>query len=245
MKKYTCLIVDDERLAQELLENYIQKVPSLTHVASCSSALEAMQYLAQNKVDILFLDIQMPDLTGIEFLRTVKDVPATILTTAYSEYALEGYELSVIDYLLKPIEFNRFLQAVNKVFQQNNIAPSTIPPVVSPTATPSAPTYFFIKTDSKIVKIAFDKVLYIEALQKYIRIHTVNKRVVSLFSMSKIQELLPVDRFFRTHRSFIINMDKIDSVEGNMVTIGSHTIPVSKGQKENFMILLKENGLFF
>lgn len=236
MKQYNCLIVDDERLAQELLESYVQKIPNLVHVASCSSALEAMQYLAQHSVDILFLDIQMPDLTGIEFLRTVKNIPATILTTAYSEYALEGYELSVVDYLLKPIEFDRFFKAVMKIVGSS--------PVPTSLDTVSQPNYFFIKTDQKIVKIAFEEVLFIEALQKYIRIHTTTKRVVSLFSLSKIQELLPENQFIRIHRSYLLNIDKMDSLEGNMVKIGEHILPISKGQKDNFMTLLKSKGLF-
>lgn len=245
MQKYKCLVVDDERLAQELLTTYIQKIPFLEEVATCSTALEAMQYLAQHQVDILFLDIQMPDLTGIEFLRTVKNVPATVLTTAYSEYALEGYELSVVDYLLKPIEFDRFFQAVMKVVGATAATPTAVPTPSVVTNTPTPPDYFFIKTDQKIVKIAFDDVLFIEALQKYIRIHTTTKRIVSLFSLSKIQELLPPTQFTRIHRSYLLNIDKMDSLEGNMVRIGTHTLPISKGQKEGFMTLLKEKGLFF
>lgn len=248
MKKYNCLIVDDERLAQELLEGYLQKIPNLVHIASCSTALEAMTYLANQEVDILFLDIQMPDLTGIEFLRTLKNVPATILTTAYSEYALESYELSVVDYLLKPIEFNRFFQAVMKIVGKSantDHIPVTPPIVGESLNTSNSPHYFFIKSDQKIVKIAFDEVLFIEALQKYIRIHTTTKRIVSLFSLSKIQELLPTDRFIRIHRSYLLNIDKMDSLEGNSVKINKHILPISKGQKEQFMTLLKEKGLFF
>ena len=247
MQKYNCLIVDDERLAQELLENYVQKIPYLECVATCSTALEAMQYLAQNQIGILFLDIQMPDLTGIDFLRSLNQKPATILTTAYSEYALESYELAVVDYLLKPIEFDRFFKAVTKAItgiSTTNPTPNLVPPIPSSETAPSQ-NYFFIKTDKKIVKIAFDEVLYIEALQKYIRIHTLDKRIVSLFSLSKIQELLPKEQFIRIHRSFIINIDKMDSLEGNMVKIGAHILPISKGQKEAFMALLKQKGLFF
>ncbi|MCP3931394.1 MAG: response regulator transcription factor [Bacteroidetes bacterium] len=243
MEKLKCLIVDDERLAQELLERYIQKIPSLEMVASCSTALEAMQYLSQKKIDILFLDIQMPDLTGIEFLRSIKNQPATIFTTAYSEYALEGYELSIVDYLLKPIEFERFFQAVGKAMNslQKNLPNSMVD---SRPNKAIEEDYFFIKTDNKIVRVAFDDVLFIEALQKYIRIYTIDKKVVSLLSLSKMEAVMPAHQFIRIHRSYIINIDKVDNVERNMVNIKEHQLSISKGQREVFMRMLRKKGLF-
>lgn len=243
MEKIKCLLVDDERLAQELLAGYIKKVPSLEIVAICSTAMEAMHYLSTSQVDLLFLDIQMPDLTGIAFLRSLKTQPATILTTAYSEYALEGFELSVVDYLLKPIEFERFFQALSKALErlQKPVPPADI---FDPSDKVAKEDYFFIKTDSKIVRIAFDEVLYIEALQKYIRIHTTDKKIISLLSLSKIEELLPTPPFIRIHRSYLVNIDKVDSIEGNMVRIKAHQLPISKGQRELFMNRLREKGLF-
>lgn len=241
MENYTCLIVDDERLAQELLESYVQKIPWLESVASCSTAIEAMGILNQKEVDILFLDIQMPDLTGIDFLQSLKKAPITIFTTAYSEYAIEGFELGVADYLLKPIEFERFFKAMNKALGHlNKQAP--IPISTNQSITPKE-DYFFIKSDNKVVRIAFEEVLFIEALQKYIRIHTKEKRIVSLLSLSKIQELLPSNNFVRIHRSYIVNIDKIDNIEGNMVNINNHKLPISKGQKEAFLKKIKEKTI--
>lgn len=245
MQSYQCLIVDDEKLAQELLENYIKKIPYLEVIASCSNAMEAMQHLAQHEIDILFLDIQMPHVTGIEFLKMLKKTPATIFTTAYSEYALEGYELGLVDYLLKPIEFERFFKAVNKAVESlhkkgevQNIPISTSFPEKA------KEDYFFIKSDGKIVRIAFDDILFIEALQKYIRIYTPNKKVMSLLSLSKIQEMLPSEQFARIHRSYIININQVDIIEGNMVRMRKHTLPISKGQREAFMERVKHRGPF-
>lgn len=248
MQKYTCLIVDDEKLAQELLESYVQKLPNLEVVACCSTAMEAMVYLTQQAIDLLFLDIEMPDLSGLDFLRSLKKTPATILTTAYSEYALEGFELSVVDYLLKPIEFERFFRAVTKAIsglQKASPMPMLIPTPV-PTSTNETPPsdYFFVKADNKIVRVVFDDILFIEALQKYIRIHTAEKRIVTLISLSKIQEDLPERQFIRIHRSYIINIDKIDNIEGNMVRMGKHKLPISKGQREVFMEKIREKGMF-
>lgn len=245
MQTYKCLIVDDERLAQELIENYIKKIPYLEVVASCSSAMEAMQQLAQNEVDIMFLDIQMPDITGVDFLKTLKKAPATIFTTAYSEYALEGYELGLVDYLLKPIEFERFFKAITKAVEslqkQTNSPMTTVTAVV---AEQPKEDYFFIKSDSKIVRIAFDDILFIEALQKYIRIYTLDKKVMSLLSLSKIQDMLPTEQFARIHRSYIININRVDSIEGNMVRLLKHKLPISKGQRESFMEMVRGRGPF-
>lgn len=245
METYKCLIVDDERLAQELIENYIKKIPYLEVIAACSTAMEAMQQLAQNKVDIMFLDIQMPDITGIDFLRSLKNAPATIFTTAYSEYALDGYELGLVDYLLKPIEFDRFFKAVTKAVDG---LPKQVdlPRIIKTPATiaKSKEDYFFIKSDSKIVRIAFDDILFIEALQKYIRIYTTDKKVMSLLSMSKIQEMLPAQQFARIHRSYMININRVDSIEGNMVKVLEHKLPISKGQRDRFMEIVRGRGPF-
>ncbi|MGK0365196.1 MAG: two-component system LytT family response regulator [Saprospiraceae bacterium] len=242
MKRYKCLIVDDERLAQELLESYVKKIPYLELVGCCSTAMEAMQFIAQNDIQILFLDIQMPDLTGIEFLRALKQRPATIFTTAYSEYAIEGYELSVVDYLLKPIEFDRFFQAVNKAVNSFGEAKEIFATPI--TEEKGKEDYFFVKADNKIVRLEFKDILFVEALQKYIQIYTVDQKIVTLLSLSKIELTLPIQRFIRIHRSFIINIEKVESIEGNMVKMGGHSIPVSKGQRELFMERVREKGLF-
>lgn len=236
MTTYKCLIVDDERLARELIENHIQQIPYLEIVASCANAIEAMQILNEQTIDLLFLDIQMPNLSGLDFLRMLKNQPATILTTAYSEYALEGFELEVIDYLVKPIEFERFFKAVNKAIkwiQKTPAIPSYPPSNTIPANT--SETYFFVKSDAKMIRIEFANILYIEALQKYSRIYTQNDKIITLSSLSKLLESLPKRPFIRVHRSFIVNIDQIDHVEGNMIKIQTHTIPISKGQRDAFV----------
>jgi len=243
MNSLKCLIVDDEKLAQELLETYIEKVPFLELEASCFTAMEAMPYLVDQKIDILFLDIQMPDLNGIDFLRSLEKQPETIFTTAYSEYAIEGFNLSIVDYLLKPIEFDRFFSAVSKSLKL--LQPPSIPSNQSQEETEKANNdYFFIKADNRIVRVEYDTILFVEALQKYIRIYMTDKKIMSLLSLSKIEEMMPADRFIRTHRSFIINIDKIESIEGNQIKIKEHTLPISKGQKETFINALRKKGLF-
>jgi DNA-binding LytR/AlgR family response regulator len=237
MEKYNCLVVDDERLAVELLEKYIEKIPFLELTTSCHSAMEAMSILRSESIDIMFLDIQMPNLTGIDFLKSLPSAPNTILTTAYSEYALESYELGVVDYLVKPIEFDRFFKAINKITNKNTA--STQP--IRAENTPSS-DYIFVKSDGKIIKIKLDKILFIEALQKYIRIHTTTQRVTTLLSLSRIQEQLASPPFVRIHRSYIVNVNKIDSLEGNHLTIQKQQLPISKGQKEQLFTIINQFG---
>lgn len=248
MNTYQCLIVDDERLARELIDSYLQKIPYLKVVAICSSAIEAMQVLQSQQIDLLFLDIQMPNLTGIDFLRSLKDPPLTILTTAYSEFALEGYELSVVDYLLKPVEFDRFFKAISKAMERlEDKKPMDAQQIIATGVAEKGAEdgdYFFIKVDHKILKINRGEVLYIEADQKYVHIYTEQTKHFTLLSLSKILESLPQSKFIRIHRSFIVNIDKIDSIEGNTVRIKEHKIPISKGQRDAFMEVVKKKGFF-
>jgi DNA-binding LytR/AlgR family response regulator len=238
MKKYTCIIVDDEPLARELVASHIAKIPELEILATCTNAIEAKFALEKHLPDILFLDINMPNLTGLELLRLLKKRPATILTTAYSEYALESYELDVLDYLLKPIEFERFFKAISKTIDWINRWQNTVNQLVT---TPKN-DYFFVKADYKIVKIIFADILFIEALQKYVRIHTTSERIITLMSMSQLESALPSEQFIRIHRSHIINIDKIDSIEGNLVHIGKHQLSISKGQREAFLEKIQTKG---
>ncbi len=245
MKKYQCLIVDDERLARELIKSHLEKIPYLELHDMCANAIDAMSILQSQSIDLLFLDIQMPNLSGIELMRLLNKKPATIFTTAYSEYALEGFELDVVDYLVKPIEFERFFKAVSKAVErmsQKSVAP-TLPSLPPPNSSKEA-DYFFIKSDYKIIKINLADISYIEAEQKYVRICTDVQSYISLISMSKILESLPQGKFIRIHRSFIVNIDRIDSIEGNMIKIKEQKLPISKGQKEAFMELVNQKGLF-
>lgn len=234
-----CLIVDDENIARKLLADYVSKVPELELVASCSSALQALNYIKQGKIDILFLDIQMPDLTGLDFLKIMPNRPATILTTAYSEYAVQSYELDVADYLLKPIDFDRFYKAITKVISLNT--PKTDSPQNS--ASPRQADKLFIKADNKIIKVGFQEIIVIKGQGPYVQIMTNDgRKIMSLQSMSKLEELLPTN-FHRIHRSYIVNIDHIDSIEGNVVRLKNHEAIISKNKKDEFLELIDQLNL--
>lgn len=243
MKKYTCIIADDEILARELLTSHIAKIPYLELKAMCPNAITAKLAIQEHHPDILFLDIHMPDLTGIDLLRMLQKRPVTIITTAHAEHSLEGYELDVLDYLLKPIEFERFFKATNKAMEWISRGErKTTQPLVPASPEPTE-AYFFVKSDYKIIKVVFDEILFIEALQKYVRICTVAEKIMTLMSMSQLMEKLPPSKFVRIHRSYIVNLEKINSIEGNMVNIGKNQLTVSRGQREAFLEWIKKKGL--
>lgn len=225
--KYTCLIVDDEKLGRDLLKSYIENFPQLQVVQTCSSAIEAMQVLAQQSVDILFLDINMPKISGIDLLKQQTNQPLTILCTAHSEYALESYELDVVDYLLKPIDLVRFSKSIGKVMARLGNKTPAIPTSIKE----ERPTHFFVKSEYKKIKIEIAAIDYIEAMEKYVRICSSKEKVLTLMSMSQVLDLLPSDQFFRIHRSYIINKDKIQQVEGNRLHIAGKTFPVSRANR--------------
>lgn len=237
--KMKCLIVDDEHIARKILSDYVGKVPELELVASCSSALQALNHIKKDSIDVLFLDIQMPDLTGLDFLKILPNRPATILTTAYSEYAVQSYELDVIDYLLKPIDFDRFYKAVTKAISLKDSKAEY--PL---TKSPSQPTdKLFIKADSKIISVAFQDIIVINGQGPYVQLITVhNGKIMTLQSMSKLEELLPAN-FYRIHRSHIVNINHIDSIDGNMVRLKNHTAVVSKNKRDEFLKLIDQLNL--
>jgi DNA-binding LytR/AlgR family response regulator len=241
MSKFTCLIVDDEMPARELLKEYVAKIPNLELVGLCSNAIEAKLLLAETTVDILFLDIQMPDLTGIELLKTLPNVrPSIILTTAYEKHAVDGYQLGISYYLLKPITFERFFQAVDKAISEKMPAHEAH----LHTENTVLNEHIFLKTGSKIVRVSFQDLLYVEGFREYIKIHTATQRHIVYQSLSKILEALPADNFVRVHRSYIVNVSKIESIDGHLIKIGSEEIPISKSQRDAFMALINKNGLF-
>lgn len=249
--KIKCILVDDESLARKLIATYIHKITDLELVSACENALQAKNVLLQEDIDLMFLDIQMPDLTGIELLKSLKKKPLTILTTAYSEYALEGYQLEVIDYLLKPISLERFLQGVDKArdylkLRKIHLDINTENDFFFPEKnTPLAhKDYFFVKADYKILKVEYEEIVYIEGLREYVRIHTQNQKIITLLSLNKLEEVLPKDKFFRIHRSHIINLDKIKEIQGNMVVVDHQALTISKSQKDAFYELIQKNGLF-
>jgi DNA-binding LytR/AlgR family response regulator len=228
MNRINCLLVDDEPTALDMLEHFIGRVYFLNLVKKCQNAIEAMQVLEENQIDLLFLDINMPDVNGIQFLKSIVTKPAVIFTTGYKEYALEGYENDAIDFLLKPFDFERFLKAVNKA---NYLISKTIR---QPAIRQKQQQYIFVKADYKLVKINVDDILFVEGLKDYIKIYTKQKLILTLMSMTSIEEKLPSDEFFRLHRSYIISLGKIDSVSRHRVIIGEKFIPISVPYRERF-----------
>ncbi len=230
-----CLIVDDEPLALDLLENYVTKTPFLHLAGRCENAFQAMERIQQNDIDLLFLDIQMPDLNGIEFSKTLGERPKVIFTTAFEQYAVEGFRVDALDYLLKPISYPEFLQSANKAKRWYELSAKP--------ATPAEVTNtIFVKSDYKLVQIDLNKVLYIEGVKDYVRIFLEDdaKPVMSLMSMKSMEEHLPADRFMRVHRSFIVQLDKIKTIERNRIVFGKEYIPISDSYKEKFMEFLNQ-----
>ena len=225
--KLNCLIVDDEPLAQEVLVAHIAKIPSLNLVQQSSNGMEAFEALHKNHIDLIFLDINMPVVSGLNFLRSLKDPPAVILTTAYTEYALEGYELDVVDYLLKPVPFDRFFKAVKKAAQQLNQSGRKVPliqdepalqlPAATVNVNAQEKNYFFIKADGKLIKVNYADIRYIEGMKNYLKIHTVNQTIVTHHTMKAMEEQLPYDKFMRVHKSYIIALNAIKAIEGNII----------------------------
>lgn len=229
------LIIDDEPLARNVIKEYSKKLPSLNIVGECEDAICAHQLLQDKLVDLLFLDINMPKLTGIEFLKTIKNPPLVIFTTAYSEYALDGFELNIIDYLKKPFSFERFCKAY---FRAEELI------LLKKSATLSEPIeilndFIFIKSDKKTIKVNKSDIYYIEGLGDYIKICLKDKKLVTNLSMKKIESLLPANQFYRIHKSFIISLNKIELLEGNMVKINNTKLPIGNSFRQNFMLLIK------
>lgn len=225
MKKITTIIADDEVLARNVILNHVAKLDRLNVVAVCSDGLEVYNAIKHSHPDLVFLDIQMPQLTGIDLLRTLKKPPAVILTTAYSEFALEGYELNVIDYLLKPISFERLLKAVDKY--ETWINPQYVPPrVIQPVEASPSDGFIYVKSEKKMVRILLKDILYIEGLKDYVKIHTVEKQVITYQTLTFFEEKLPAGQFLRVHRSYIVALGGIGSFSALELTIGSRVIPI-------------------
>jgi DNA-binding LytR/AlgR family response regulator len=221
-----CIVVDDEPIARKGILEYIRQVDYLNAVAQCKNAAEAAGLLQKNKIDLLFLDIQMPKLSGIEFVKALADPPLVIFTTAYSEYALEGFELDVVDYLLKPISFPRFLKAVEKA--QNYLLARKKEVSIDQ-------DFFFIKCNGKIEKITMADVMYIEALANYVIIHTRQKKYITYLTFSGIEEQLPSDLFVRIHKSYIVAISAIQTIDGTEVITGSMRLPIGKNYRNDVM----------
>ncbi len=231
--KLNCVIIEDEPLARNLLTDYVKKVPTLNLLKAFSNPLEALEALRVLSVDILFLDVQMPEITGITLLKVLKKRPLVVLTTAYSEYALEGYELDVADYLLKPITFERFLKSVDKITQRLESEAPVIAPVHPNKQEPTSP-FDFVKDGTKLVKVWLDEIRYVEGLKDYVTIHTKDQKITTLQRMKALEEQLPADQFIRIHNSFIVALAAIDVIQKNEVLIGTITIPVGDTYRKAF-----------
>jgi two-component system, LytTR family, response regulator len=231
MDKHTCIIIEDEPLALEKTKDFVNKVPFLHLSATFDNALTGLAYLNNNKVDLLFLDINMDELSGIELLESSKITSQVIITTAYQEYALKGYELQITDYLLKPFTFNRFLQAVNKA--QENLVHRTAD---------TQPDFIFVKTENRLEKVMLDEIVYIEGMRDYLRIHTVNKKIMTLQNFSELEKLIPSSLVCRVHKSYMVALNKIESIERSRIKIADQLIPISETYKEAFLQLINSRS---
>jgi DNA-binding LytR/AlgR family response regulator len=222
MHKLRCLVVDDEELARVLVANYTSRTKTLELVGTCANPLEAIEVLREQVVDLLFLDIQMPELNGIDFLKSMPRKPLVVLTTAYSEYALEGYDLNVVDYLLKPFSFERFLQSVHKA-QDRLPAPAP------------KKNFLLVKSEHKVHRLDLDELLYVQSMREYVAYYTIHGRLLSLGSLKQLEEELPSDRFVRIHKSYLVALDKARTLEGNFVKIQEVPLPIGANYKEELL----------
>ncbi len=233
-----CLVVDDEPLALDILESYIKKVPDLELVGKCSNALEASEFLKNHKVDLMFLDIQMPEITGLEFMRSLSNPPLVVFSTAYSEFAVEGFELNALDYLLKPVAFDRFNKTIERVREYMSLKKSD--EVEAPDLEND---HIFIKSNQKQVKLSYDQIFYVEAFADYVKLYTAEKRYITLQTMKNMELKLPKEKFIRVHRSFIVGLKYITSFYSSEVEIGAVKIPVGKNYKDEFLLKLRSKNI--
>jgi DNA-binding LytR/AlgR family response regulator len=231
MQPIRCIIIDDEPLARKGLREYINDIDFLQTEAEFDNPLKASKLLSEGTIQLIFLDIQMPKITGLEFFKALRQAPPVIFTTAYPQYALDGFELNALDYLVKPISFERFLKAAVRVKEYYEVRAKNI----SEARASVTDDFFFIKADNKLVKIFFEEILYVEALQNYVSIHTRAKKYISYLTFKSIEEYLPADRFIKTHKSYVVSASKIDHIDGNDIFIAEHHIPISRANKDEVM----------
>lgn len=230
---YNCLIIEDEPLAAEILRDYISEVSDIQLMDVCRDVMTASGYLRSHTIDILFVDIHLPKINGIDFIKTIQNQYQVILTTAYDHYALEGYNLNVVDYLLKPIEFSRFLQAIQKIKRNNSL-------ISEPAGgNMRKDSFHFFNVDKRQVKVFLDDILYIESLKEYVKIHTSENYLLTKLQIGEFESLLVSSNLLRVHKSFIINLDKVTAYSANLIEIGKHQIPIGRTYKEFIMKHLK------
>jgi DNA-binding LytR/AlgR family response regulator len=236
--KLNCLIIDDEPIARKGLAEYVQEIEFLHCVACCEDALKASAYLNEQKIDLMFLDIHMPKVTGIEFLKTLKNPPLTIITTAYPDYALEGYTLEVIDYLVKPITFKRFLKASQRAMEFFQLKVGAAHHNATPT------DFFFVRCDRKFEKVHFRDVSHIEGLQNYVVIHVPGRKLITYITLTSIENQLPKDQFLKVHKSFLISIPHIKAIEGDEIILENTRVPISRTLREQVINQILGNSLF-
>lgn len=239
------LLVDDEPLALDILETYVDQLDDLSLVATCKNALEAKEALKKHEVDIMFVDIQMPEMTGIELVKTLPNPPLVVFTTAFPNFAVEGFELNAVDYLLKPVSFERFKTAVNKC--KEKLTTDSNKPSIHDSSHQGHHDYIFVKADKKLVKVNYQDIIYIEGLKDYVIIRTEAGRIITLQTMKSLEEKMPQDIFLRIHRSYIVNIGKINAVNGNMVEVTERNetkqISVGKNYRDQLLSVIEQNRL--
>ena len=239
VKRINCLAVDDEPPALEVLKKFINSVHSLELAGTCSDAIEAMNLLQTKTVDLIFLDIKMPELLGTDFIRALKNPPKVIFTTAYRKYAIEGFELDAVDFLLKPISFDRFLKAVSKVMQTTfpeSLPVENLQAITSPVVQQD---YISFRADRKMIKVALSDILYIESIKDYIKVYTVTTTIITKQSISSVEEMLPRDKFIRIHRSYIVALGRIESFNYELVWVAKQELPISRMYRHEVSAILK------
>ncbi len=238
--KTKCLIIDDEPLARDLMRSHISKLENFEIVGECGDAMKAMQVLRDQKVDLMFMDIQMPQITGIEFLKILKNPPKVIITTAYREYAIDSFELDVVDYLLKPITFERFLKSVNKYYQVSQEEIPVSAPVSDVIQSDEA--FIYVKENKRVIKVNLNEILYIEGLSEYVQIYTDRKKIITKTSMTSLEEKLPNDGFLRIHKSFIVSLSRIEAFTAHTIEVPGKELPIGRSYKNTVLDALQLNG---
>lgn len=238
--KTKCLIIDDEPLARDLIRYHIEKLDNFEIVAECGDAMKALQELHNQKIDLMFMDIEMPQITGIEFLKILKNPPKVIITTAYRDYAIDGFELDVVDYLLKPVTFERFLKSVNKYYQmcqdENIVAASVLE-----TMPPDEP-FIYVKENKRVIKVQLNEILYIEGLSEYVQIYTDKKKIITKTTMSSLEEKLPDASFMRIHKSFIVSLSRIEAFTSSTIEVPGKELPIGRSYKNSVLTALQQAG---
>jgi DNA-binding LytR/AlgR family response regulator len=243
------VIVDDEPLARDILETYIEQIPELNLIAKCSNALEANNELQSNKIDLMFLDIQMPQITGTDFLKSLNNPPMVVFTTAYPNYAIEGFELDALDYLLKPISLDRFMKAVNRALEMQQLLSGDTSETAEIVDNPNGEKddFIFVKSDKKLIKIHYSEIIYIEGLKDYVIIRCKDSRVITLQTMKSLEAKMPSNIFKRIHRSYIVNLDEINALVGNMVEVTekgqTKNLPIGKNYKDDLLEIVNKKRL--